>query len=330
MKNVKLFLVAFAMLCFIVFYACKPGGEEAIEEETTEEVVEEELVEEVVEEELIVVEEEATEEELEEDTEKVITSLKNTERIIERMGFGNITFNAPLKFKMGPVYDMDQTEVIPGQEEKDPKAEMDRVESLWLGTNNTPTERTLSLRDLAVKSAATGKILKNQAINVGLGKDTGSSGGWSKGTEIEISNRSGGERELFTIMHELAHSVLHYAADKRKADLTREAAEIDAEGTAYVVMGHYGFSDNERAYNYLANWTKKNKNAKDFIMNRFEPILEAANAIIAGMEQQKMEDYGRVALASSWYKRVILASTYHNLLKEIQMSGEESYVKYSS
>ncbi len=95
MKNVKLFLVAFAMLCFIVFYACKPGGEEAIEEETTEEVVEEELVEEVVEEELIVVEEEATEEELEEDTEKVITSLKNTDRILERMGFGNIAFNAP-------------------------------------------------------------------------------------------------------------------------------------------------------------------------------------------------------------------------------------------
>jgi hypothetical protein len=240
----------------------------------------------------------------------------------------NEEFNTPLKFKMGPVYDMDQTDVIPGQEEKDPKAEMDRVEAMWLGNNNTPTEQTLSIRDLAVKAASTGKLMvNNKPVEVHLGKNTGRSGGWSKGEEIQISDRLAGEKELFTLMHELAHSVLHFTDERNK--FSRAEAEVDAEGTAYVVMGHYGFSDNERAYNYLANWTKKEANSKDFIMNRFESILEAANAIIAGIEQQKMDDYGGKT-AGSWFKRILYAFKNHNwLLKEIQMSAEEAFLKYS-
>ncbi len=234
------------------------------------------------------------------------------------------TFNPPLRFKMGPVYDMDQTEIIPGQEEKDPKQEMERVESMWLGNNNTPTEQTISIRDLAIKAANKGKILKNKNITIDLGYSTGKAGGRSMGEEIQISDRIAGERELFTLIHELAHSVLHFKDEKSK--FTREEAEVDAEGAAYVIMGHYGFSDNERAYNYLANWTRKNSNAKNFIMDRFEPILEAANAIIAGIEQQKMEDYGHEKLSFNWYKKIIYSfNGYQLLLKEAQLSGEESY-----
>ena len=91
---------------------------------------------------------------------------------------------------MGPVYDMDQTEVIPGQEGKDPKAEIERVESMWLGNNNTPTARTNSIRELAIKAASTGKIVHGQNINVGLGKNTGGAGGWSRGEEIQIRHSS--------------------------------------------------------------------------------------------------------------------------------------------
>jgi hypothetical protein len=219
---------------------------------------------------------------------------------------------------------MDQTDVIPGREADDPKAEMDRVEAMWLGNNNTPTEKTLSLRDLAVSAAKGGKItINNKSVEVHLGKHTGQSGGWSRGEEIQISDRIAGERELFTLMHELAHSVLHFT-DKRNS-FSRAEAEVDAEGAAYVIMGHYGFSDNARAYNYLANWTKKEASSKDFIMNRFEPILAAANAIIAGIEEQKMEDYKPRAYAGSWYKRIIKAYRYNKLLKEIRKSGEEAF-----
>jgi hypothetical protein len=228
-------------------------------------------------------------------------------------------YSAPLRFKIGPVYDMEQTEVIPGQEDKDPKAEMDRVEGMWLGQNNSPDERTISIRDLAMKAAGNGKIWKGKNITVGLDENTGRAGGRSTGEEIQISDKSVGERELYTLMHELAHSVLHFG-DKR-AMSTSEERETDAEGAAYVVMGHYGFTNsNERTYNYLANWTQKNKNAKDFIMTRFEPILEAANAIIAGIEQQKMEDYGS-RTASNWYSRIVLS--------KISDTGEGIYIKYA-
>lgn len=221
-------------------------------------------------------------------------------------------------FKMGPVYDMDQTDIIPGQEHKDPMQEIERVEQLWLGTNNTDTEKTMSIRDLAVKAASSGKIVSGQNIAVGLDKRTGPAGGWSKGQEIQISDRIAGERQLFTLIHELAHSVLHFGDEKRKH--TRAEAEVDAEGTAYVVMGHYGFSDNQRAYNYLANWTAKQEKAGDFIKDRFEPILEAANAIIAGIEMQKLEDYGGKAatVAMNWFKKIIVAKRNKDLLSEIR------------
>jgi len=182
----------------------------------------------------------------------------------------------------------------------------------------------MSIRELAIKAAQTGKILKGDPINVGLNKDTGEAGGWSSGEEIQLSDRIGGERQLFTLMHELAHSVLHFK-DRNKRDFTRAHAEVDAEGTAYVVMGHYGFSDNQRAYNYLANWTKNQKDSENFIKERFQPILEAANAIIAGIEKQKVEDYGGGAvIASNWYKRILVAHRYNQFLKEIQIPGEET------
>jgi hypothetical protein len=65
-------------------------------------------------------------------------------------------------------------------------------------------------------------------------------------------------------------------------------------------------------------------------MNRFESILEAANVIIAGIEKQKMEDYGGGKTAGSWFKRILYAFKNNNwLLKEIQMSAEEAFLKYS-
>ncbi len=221
----------------------------------------------------------------------------------------------PLRFTMKPVYDMNQTEIIPGQEGKDPAKIQAAVEGKWQSKNNTPTERTNSLIDLSVRAAQNGSMQKGKdvtegtnVINIKRNIDTGEAGGWSRGTEIGVSRGSAGERELSTIIHELAHSILHWGKDRGMLGGNKIAKEAEAEATAYIVLKHYGFTEPSFAANYIA----LNKGNKDLVISRFESVLTAANKIVAGIEQQKMEDFKAADKQASgnWYKKVAHSDIY--------------------
>jgi hypothetical protein len=230
---------------------------------------------------------------------------------------------APLRFTMKPVYDMDQTEVIPGQEDKDPKAEMDRVEAMWLGENNEPDEKCSSLAAMAIKAAESGQIVKDKRVDIALEQETGGAGGWSSGGNISIRKGSMGQRQLFTIFHELAHEILHWG--KERVGSSKKEREVEAEATAAIVMEHYGFTEMGHASKYIGFYTKD----KDFVINRFQPILEASNAIVAGIETQKVANFGNEKIAgTSWYSRKKFAGELKaTLLKKILSFKESDILK---
>lgn len=98
--------------------------------------------------------------------------------------------------------------------------------------------------------------------------------GMSLGGKITLSPSSG----VKTLIHELAHELLHQAERNSLSPLEKE---LEAEGTAYIVCRHFDISD-------LAspNYAALLGGTGDLILQHFQRILGAAMAIIYHVEKQ--------------------------------------------
>ena len=83
--------------------------------------------------------------------------------------------------------------------------------------------------------------------------DTGPAHGWYRpGTNtIAVSERSGGDQQTKTLVHEAAHYV---AAHRGKVD--RRDAETVAESSAFVVLTHFGLDPSGYSFPYVAGWAE--------------------------------------------------------------------------
>jgi antirestriction protein ArdC len=96
--------------------------------------------------------------------------------------------------------------------------------------------------------------------------------GYSAGGLIVLAADTGTK----TLIHELAHEILHQAADR--AGLDRETKELEAEAVAYIVADHFSLA--HESPNYLALWDADAAKLK----SRFERIQRAAAQILAAIE----------------------------------------------
>ncbi len=74
---------------------------------------------------------------------------------------------------------------------------------------------------------------------------------------IDIRTDLSEEQTVKTLLHELAHSILH-----KDSDVDRERAEVEAESVAYTVCQHYGIDTSSYSFGYVASWSK-NKTVKE-------------------------------------------------------------------
>ncbi|MUW13466.1 DUF955 domain-containing protein [Halorubrum sp. CBA1125] len=81
-----------------------------------------------------------------------------------------------------------------------------------------------------------------------------------------------------TLVHEYAHALLHDPDDTA----TREARELEAEATAYIVGRHFGL-DMEGSALYLAAWSGDDA---DQLLERCERIREASATVINAVAEQ--------------------------------------------
>jgi hypothetical protein len=106
-------------------------------------------------------------------------------------------------------------------------------------------------------------------------EDCGQAQGVSKGGEIILDPTAGTK----TLIHELAHELLHKGNDNQ---LDRTTKEIEAEATAYAVAAHFGLPD-LASPNYIALC---GGTAKD-ITARLHRIIKTASEIINAIEPQE-------------------------------------------
>jgi len=173
------------------------------------------------------------------------------------------------------VYDVSNTEVIPGWEQQTKKKPFEPAD--WRKDSNDPLEEITALvnavRDWAV----------SQNIDVGAEAMESNLGGYSTGGKIRVNDKYEGINLFSTMVHECAHEILHWTDARKKGARDtegRKVKEIDAETTAYVVLQHYGFETTD-APNYLALW----KASGEEIRNRRNNISRAVGTIVSGIEE---------------------------------------------
>lgn len=195
-------------------------------------------------------------------------SIEYDDETTELMGQLGMT-NRPqvTKFKAVNVFDISDTEPI------DERGEVPDTPQWW--GENTPSETADMLYNAVTEVAA------DLGIRVTQGDAKGGEKGYSAGDHINISSDVSGAARLSTMIHEIAHELMHwkkssiYFIDNGEGRNKNELQELQAESVSYVVLKHYGIPVAHHA-TYLALW----KANKERIQNNLEIISKVSQFII--------------------------------------------------
>lgn len=114
-------------------------------------------------------------------------------------------------------------------------------------------------------------------------------------TEKKIVIKNGLEQmqEIKTLVHEIAHALLH---DKdgslvdsvaQDTEWNRRTKEVQAESVAYTVCQHLGIDTSEYSFGYIAGWSSGRE--KKELKNSMETVRKTVNHLIGGIERIQME-----------------------------------------
>lgn len=89
-----------------------------------------------------------------------------------------------------------------------------------------------------------------------------------------------------TLLHEIAHSVLH---EKAGSDTGPDLEEIQAESVAYAVCRHFGIDSGDYSFDSIARWSKDK--GTDELKDSLGVIRNAASKLISDIDARR-EAYG--------------------------------------
>lgn len=113
-------------------------------------------------------------------------------------------------------------------------------------------------------------------------------------TEKKIVIKKGVEQmqEIKTLVHEIAHALLHDKDGSLVDNVTqdtewnRRTKEVQAESVAYTVCQHLGIDTSEYSFGYIAGWSSGRD--KKELKNSMETIRKTVNHLIGGIEREQM------------------------------------------
>jgi hypothetical protein len=192
----------------------------------------------------------------------------------ELMGQIGVT-NKPqiTRFRAVNVFDISDTEPI------DERGEVPDSPQWW--GDNTPSETA------DVLFGAVSEVASDMGINVTQSDAKGGEKGFSAGDHINISSDVSGAARLSTMIHEIAHELMHwkkssiYFIDNGEGKQKAELQELQAESVSYVVLKHYGIPVSHHA-TYLVLW----KANKERIQNNLEIISKVSQFLITKIDEQ--------------------------------------------
>ena len=106
---------------------------------------------------------------------------------------------------------------------------------------------------------------------------------------IAVQENMSESQTLKTMIHEVAHSMLHNkeVEQDEQARKDRNTKEVEAESIAYTVCQHFGVDTSEYSFGYIAGWSS-GRDTKE-LKSSMDTIRRTASELITGIEEQLEE-----------------------------------------
>ena len=106
---------------------------------------------------------------------------------------------------------------------------------------------------------------------------------------IAVQENMSESQTLKTMIHEVAHSMLHNkeVEQDEQARKDRNTKEVEAESIAYSVCQHFGVDTSEYSFGYIAGWSS-GRDTKE-LKSSMDTIRRTASELITGIEEQLEE-----------------------------------------
>ena len=148
---------------------------------------------------------------------------------------------------------------------------------------------------------------------------------------IVIKDDMSTDQTAKTLIHELTHSELHN--DIKDYAINRDAYEIEAESTAYVVSKHFGLDTSSYSFGYITSWAE-GKSLEEY-QKSLNTVSETAKNIIIKIENYLEKEYQKnLVLDKEVIKKNILAAGFKptsNVLKNMialnKLTGKQLSIK---
>ena len=86
-----------------------------------------------------------------------------------------------------------------------------------------------------------------------------------------------------TMIHEIAHSILHNDILDEAAKKDRQTKEVEAESVAYTVCQHFGIDTSDYSFVYIAGWSSGKETEE--LKQSLETIQKTASGLINDIER---------------------------------------------
>lgn len=140
--------------------------------------------------------------------------------------------------------------------------------------------------DVADYEAMLWAITETSPVPVDYEDITNGANGYYSPNENRIAVKNGMSQmqTVKTLIHEVAHSMLHSKEALKERDIhpSRYEREVQAESVAFVVCSRYGIDTSDYSFGYVAGWSsgREVKELKDSL----ETIRSTAHTIIEGID----------------------------------------------
>ena len=104
---------------------------------------------------------------------------------------------------------------------------------------------------------------------------------------IYINSGMSQSQTVKTMIHELAHSILHNKNIQTDEKKDRNKREIEAESVAFIVCKHFNIDTDDYSFGYILGWSKDS--SLDEFRDSLETIQKCADKIIVNMQARLLK-----------------------------------------
>lgn len=168
-------------------------------------------------------------------------------------------------FRKGYVFDISQTEPIPG-------ADVVNIHLCDELQGNVPNFEQL-----------VAKLVEFSGIPVSFHDYASESKGYYSPSEncIVVQESMPETQKLKTLIHEVAHSMLHNPSEiAKRGSVSPDTKEVEAESTAFIVADWLGIDTSSYSVPYLVSWTEE---GTDAVLKSLDYIKKASGKIIEAL-----------------------------------------------